>query len=50
MDTTDKKFRRLTIELLKALQEGYRLDYEKMIESYFQELNRQNLQEEQVYP
>jgi len=50
MDTTNKRFRRLTLELLKALQEGYRPDYEKMIESYFQELNRQNLQEQQVKP
>jgi hypothetical protein len=44
-DSTNRRIKRLTVELLKALQEGYVPDYEKMIESYFQELNRQNLQE-----
>jgi hypothetical protein len=44
-ESSDRRLKRLTVELLKALQEGYVPDYEKMIESYFQELNRQNLQE-----
>ena len=39
METIDKRKEKLSKDLLKALQEGYNPDYEKLIENYFKKLN-----------
>jgi hypothetical protein len=38
-DAEDKKLKQLSRDLLRALQEGYSRDYEKLIEAYFRALN-----------
>lgn len=39
MDTLDEKKEKLRKELKQALDEGYSIDYEKLIEEYFRKLN-----------
>jgi hypothetical protein len=38
-DIEDRRSRQLNLDLLRALQEGYNPDYEKLIEEYFRKLN-----------
>ncbi len=41
MDATDEERARLKRELKQALEEGYSADYEKLIEEYFRQLNKE---------
>lgn len=43
--TEDQRAKKLQVDLMHALQEGYLPDYEKLIEAYFKLLNQQNMQE-----
>ena len=45
MDTEDKRAKKLQIDLLRALNEGYNPDYEKLIEEYFKTLNQEYLKD-----
>ncbi len=38
-DVVDQKLKQLNLDLMKALQEGYNPDYERLIEEYFRTLN-----------
>ncbi len=42
-ETVDKRKQALTKEMLRALREGYSPDYEKLIERYYRELNKKDL-------
>ena len=45
MDTEDARAKKLQVDLLRALQEGYNPDYEKLIEEYFKTLNQEYLKD-----
>jgi hypothetical protein len=45
MDTEDERAKKLQADLMRALQEGYNPDYEKLIEEYFKTLNREYLKD-----
>ena len=45
MDTEDTRAKKLQDDLLRALQEGYNPDYEKLIEEYFKTLNQEYLKD-----
>ncbi len=45
MDTVDKRSKKLQLDLMRALQEGYNPDYEKLIEAYFKTLNQEYLKD-----
>ena len=38
-DVADQRLKQLNIDLMRALQEGYNPDYERLIEEYFRKLN-----------
>jgi len=44
-ESIDKKAKKLQVDLLRALQEGYNPDYEILIEEYFRILNQEYLKE-----
>ena len=38
-ESEDARLKQLKLDLMRALQEGYNPDYEKLIETYFRTLN-----------
>jgi hypothetical protein len=45
MDTEDERAKKLQTDLMRALNEGYNPDYEKLIEEYFKTLNQEYLKD-----
>ena len=45
LDSEDKRIKKLQMDLMRALQEGYNPDYEKLIEEYFKTLNQEYLKD-----
>ena len=45
LDTEDQRAKKLQVDLLRALNEGYNPDYEKLIEEYFKTLNQEYLKD-----
>jgi hypothetical protein len=45
MDTENKRAKKLQMDLMRALKEGYNPDYERLIEEYFKTLNQEYLKD-----